>query len=67
MKAKIEEDQRQIEYRPYQAIKANCVTWASDVAALADIYFPSDLPMIKIIFKNINLQNFARKVIYIYI
>ncbi|ORX84295.1 hypothetical protein BCR32DRAFT_326015, partial [Anaeromyces robustus] len=62
MKAKIEEDQRLIEYRPYQAIKSNCVTWASDVAAVADIYFPSDLPMIKIIFGNNKLQNLGRKI-----
>jgi len=62
MKAKIEEDQRLIEYRPYQAIKANCVTWASDVAAVADIYFPSDLPLIKIIFNNIKVQNIGKKV-----
>ncbi|ORX84294.1 hypothetical protein BCR32DRAFT_277277 [Anaeromyces robustus] len=62
IKNKINEDQKTIQYRPYQHINYNCVTWTQEVAALANIYFPCDYPMTKLLFKNYHFQNFSRKI-----
>ncbi|ORX44826.1 hypothetical protein BCR36DRAFT_414798 [Piromyces finnis] len=62
IKAKIEEYQRLAEYHPYQLLNANCASWASDIASIVDIHFPNDLPLSKILFNNVKVQNIGKKI-----